>query len=330
MNMKKRTNTRLSTALAVLLTLAAAGILASCAPAEQEDQPVSVTFADMTWDSVRVHNRIVAFILQEGYGGYTIDYTQGATTAMATGLRQGDLDVILESWHNNWNDAYDEAMAAGDFLDLGPNYPEAPQGWYVPTYVIEGDGEREIEPMAPDLRSIEDLPEYWEVFKDPEEPDKGRIMVGPPGWEVTETNQQVMEEHGLTENYTAFLPGSDAALKASMESAVRRGDPWLGYHWEPTWILGKLDMTMIEGVGLSSGLVHKLVHPSLEERAPELVGLLERYETTLDQNNAFLAQMQENEWDYEDAAEWYLREYEDEWTTWVDDEVAERVRTALE
>jgi len=316
--------------MALVVALLGTAILASCAPEEGEDQPVAVTFADMTWDSVRVHNQIVAFILEEGYGGYAIDYIQGATTAMATGLRQGDLEVILESWHNNWIDFYDEAMAAGDFLDLGPNYSEAPQGWYVPTYVIEGDPERDIEPMALGLETIDDLPEYWEVFRDPEQPSKGRIMVGPPGWEVTETNQQVMEEHGLTEYYTAFLPGSDAALKASMESAYRRGDPWLGYHWEPTWILGKLDMTMIEGVGLSSGLVHKLVHPSIEETAPELLSLLESYETTLDQNNAFLAQMQENDWDYEEAAEWYLREFESFWTGWVDAEVADRVRSALE
>ncbi len=316
------------TAAAVALLVAL--VLVSCGQPDGSEEPITVTFADMSWDSVRVHNRILAVILEEGYGGYDIDFTAGATSAMVTGLRQGDIDVILESWHNNWQDAYDEAMAESEIVDLGPHYPEAPQGWYVPTYVIEGDPERDIEPMAPELSSIDDLPEYWELFRDPEEPDKGRIMVGPPGWGVTEMNQEIMERQGLTEYYTAFLPGSDAALKGSMEAAFRRGEPWLGYHWEPTWILGKLDMTMIDGVGLESGLVHKLIHPSLQERAPELVELLEEFETTLAQNNAFLAQMQENQWEYEEAAEWYLREYESHWTPWVDEEVAANVKSALE
>ncbi len=316
-----------------LLALVASAVMLlviACGAEQEEQEPISLTMSDMSWDSVRVHNRIVAFILQNGYGGYEIDYTQGSTVAMVQGMRAGDNDIILESWHNNYEELWAEATEAGDIVDLGPNYRGAPQGWYVPTYVIEGDPERDIEPMAPDLRSIDDLPEYWELFRDPENPDKGRIMVGPPGWAITETNQEILAETGLDEYYVGFLPGSDAALKASMESAFRRGDPWLGYHWEPTWIIGKLDMTRLEGVGLPTGFVHKIINRDLPDRAPDVVDFLENYETALDQNNAFLAQMQENEWDYDDAAEWFLREHEETWTQWVSDEVAESVREALQ
>lgn len=325
--MKRRLIVR--TTLLVVAAVVTAVLWVGCGEAEETREPISVTFSDMSWDSVRVHNRIAAYILEEGYGGYAVDFTQGSTVAMVQGLRQDDNDVILESWHNNYPELWEEATEAGDIVDLGPNYPEAPQGWYVPTYVIEGDPARDIEPMSPDLRSIDDLPKYWELFRDPENPEKGRIMIGPPGWSVTQTNQEIMEKTGLLEYYTAFLPGSDAALKASMEAAYRRGDPWLGYHWEPTWILGKLDMTSIEGVGLPSGFVHKIISKDLPERAPEAVAFLRRYQTSLEQNNEFLAQMQDNEWSYEQAAEWYLRNHEETWTRWVPDEVAERVRDAL-
>jgi glycine betaine/proline transport system substrate-binding protein len=114
-----------------------------------------------------------------------------------------------------------------------------------------------------------------------------------------------------------------------MEAAYRRGEPWLGYHWEPTWILGKLDMTRLEGVGLPSGFVHKIVAADVPDRAPEAVEFLRKYETELAQNNAFLAQMQDNDWDYEQAAEWFLREHEETWTQWVPEDVADRVRAAL-
>ncbi|MFA1820948.1 hypothetical protein ACDX78_12320 [Virgibacillus oceani] len=46
----------------------------------------------------------------------------------------------------------------------------------MPTYVIEGDEKkRSIEPVAPDLRTIEDLKDYPELFYDPEDPSNGRF-----------------------------------------------------------------------------------------------------------------------------------------------------------
>jgi len=63
-------------------------------------------------------------------------------------------------------------MARGTAIDLGPNFPDSTQGWYVPTYVIKGDKERGIEPMAPDLKTVEDMPKYWELFQNPQIPGK--------------------------------------------------------------------------------------------------------------------------------------------------------------
>ena len=31
-----------------------------------------------------------------------------------------------------------------------------------------------------------------------------------------------------------------------MVAAYEKGKPWIGYYWEPTWVMGKLDMTLIE------------------------------------------------------------------------------------
>jgi glycine betaine/proline transport system substrate-binding protein len=89
-------------------------------------------------------------------------------------------------------------------------------------------------------------------------------------------------------------------------------------------------MTAIEGVGLPSGLVHKIITKDLPARAPEAVEFLKDYQTTLDHNNAFLAEMQANDLDYAQAAEWFLREYEDVWTEWVPQEIADRVRESLQ
>ena len=131
-------------------------------------------------------------------------------------------------------------------VDFGANFPNSLQGWYVPTYMIEGDEERGIEPMAPDLKSVEDLPEYWELFKDPEDPNKGRFYNCIAGWVCQAVNESKFEFYGLGETYNLFQPGSGAALASSIVSAYETGDPWLGYYWEPTWVFAQVDLTMLE------------------------------------------------------------------------------------
>src|SRR5690606_39575427 len=56
------------------------------------------------------------------------------------GLRRGDIDVSMETWVDNIHEIWDEVIAEGTVVDLGPNFPNAPQGWYVPTYMIEEIG----------------------------------------------------------------------------------------------------------------------------------------------------------------------------------------------
>jgi glycine betaine/proline transport system substrate-binding protein len=57
--------------------------------------------------------------------------------------------------------------------------------------------------------------------------------------------------------------------------------------------------------------------------------MLRKYNTTIDQNNKVLAAMQDNDLDAEGAAEWFLRNFEDTWTDWVPEDVAENVKDAL-
>ena len=48
----------------------------------------------------------------------------------------------------------------GTIIKLSTNFDDNSQGLYVPTYVIEGDKERGIEAVAPDLKTVEDLAKY--------------------------------------------------------------------------------------------------------------------------------------------------------------------------
>src|SRR5690606_20900084 len=98
----------------------------------------------------------------------------------------------------------------------------------------------------PDLKSIADLSKYKDLFQDPEVPDKGRFHQSPPGWAATTINEAKFQAYGLDKSFNLFSTGSDTALATSMVSAYEKGEPWLGYYWEPTWVMGKLDMTLLE------------------------------------------------------------------------------------
>jgi glycine betaine/proline transport system substrate-binding protein len=300
-----------------------------------------IRFADLSWDSAQLHNRIAGFIVKHGYG-FPVEYIPGETIPLVASLARGDVDVDMESWTENIQEIYDKGIKSGSLVDLGSNFPDNWQGWLVPTYVIKGDPARGIKPMAPDLKSVKDLPKYWEIFKDPEEPTKGRFYNAIAGWGVTELNEKKLAAYGLEKCFTNFVSGSDAALVGSIVGAIKKGEPWVGYYWSPTWVLGKYDMTPLEeplydkkvwdetkACAFPSVHVNILVNKSLLTRAPGVVDFLKNYETTNDLNNEALAYMEDHKASTDDAAVWFLKEKKHVWTAWVPEDVAKKVKAAL-
>lgn len=305
------------------------------------DKPVLV-LADVTWDSVQVHNRIAGFIIEHGYDYPPCEYMFGDSLPLLQGLSKGSIDIYMEVWADNFREAWDKILADGTAKNLGINYPDAPQGWYVPTYMIKGDPERGIEPVAPDLESVSDLPRYWELFKDPELPTKGRFHNSPPGWAVTDYNQEKIKAYGLDKTFNVFSTGSDTALVTSMVTAYEKGKPWLGYYWEPTWVMGKLDMTLLEepkfdqatwdstrGCAFPNAEVLIGINSKLENKSPEIAAFLKNYSTTLKQNNDITAYMNDNNGNAEAAAIYFFKQYPEVWKSWIPQDVVKKVDEAL-
>ena len=302
----------------------------------------TIVFGDFSWDSVQVHNRIAGFIIEHGYG-YDVDFQFGESIPILLGIRRGDVDVTMEGWVDNWLDAMYEAHVAGEVISLGSNFPDAPQGWYVPTYMIEGDPERGIEASAPELRSVQDLAQYADLFPDPEDPNKGRFYNAPTGWGAHDINNAKVEAYGLDEYFNSFDTGSDAALGAAMMRYYERGEPFVAYNWEPNWVIGLLDMTLLEepeyneqqwredySTAYPATRVEVIINAELAGRAPLLTSFLANYNTTIEQTNEALAYMQLENASAQETALWFLENYRDVWTEWVfAPEVAERVTDAL-
>ena len=291
---------------------------------EKENGSQTIVFGDVSWDSVQVHNRIMGFIIENGLDGYVADYVPGDTMPIVNGIIQGDIDVDMESWHNNVYEIYKKGIDSGNLVDLGMNMPDAPQGWWVPRYLVEGP-----DAIAPDLKSVSDLPKYAHLFSDPEDSSKGIIYGGVAGWGQMQISEEIFNEFNLDSTFNLGITGSSSALAGSMVAAYKRNKPWVGYYWAPTPILGKLDMVRLKGSEFAPAAVNILVNKSLLEKAPDIVEILKNYSTTVEQNNEFLAKMDEEGWSTEETAHWFLENNYDVWTKWVSSEVAAKVKAAL-
>jgi|SRR5690625_466075 len=295
-----------------------------------------IVFADEGWDSIRFHNEVAGIIIEEGFG-YETEQTTGSDVALWKGLEQGDIDVHMEGWTENLKEIYTQAIDSGNVVELSVNFDDNYQGLYVPTYVIEGDAERGIEPVAPDLKYITDLANYADVFVDPDDTSKGRIVGATPGWAINEIFEEAIIEYGLDEFYNYMSPGSESAINASLVSAYDAGDPWLGYNYEPNWIMGIYDMTPLlekdpEGViaEVASQDITIVANVDLQDEAPEVVEFLKKYETTSQIASDALTYIQEENADAYEAAVNFLQENEDLWTEWVSDDIAEKVKASIQ
>lgn len=290
-----------------------------------EEETTTIVFGDLSWNSVKVHNRIMGFIIENGIGGYTAEYTPAATLVTINAMIMGDIDINMESWHSNFQEAYDKGIASGNLIDLGKNMPDAPQGWWVPRYIVEGP-----DAIAPDLKSVNDLPKYANLFPDPEDPKKGVIYAGVASWAQLKRGKKMFDDFDLHDRFNIGIAGSDAALAASMVGAYKKNDPWVGYYWAPTAVLGRLDMVMLKGSEYPPANVNILISKPMKEKAPDIVEILENYSTTVDTNNEFLAKMDQEEWDAQETALWFLKNREAIWTEWVSMEIEKKVKEALE
>jgi glycine betaine/proline transport system substrate-binding protein len=312
---------KLSIIALALLVLITGGLFAG---GEAESDMTTIVFGDVSWDSVQVHNRIMAFIIENGLTGYKADFIPGDTLPILNGLQQGDVDVDMESWHSNFPEVYKKSIASGDIVDLGPNMPDAPQGWWIPRYMIEGP-----DAVAPDLKSVADLPKYAHLFPDPEDSSKGLILGGVAGWSQMKISEEIFEEYNLGETYNLGITGSGTALAGTMVGSYKKGEPWVGYYWAPTAVLGRLDMVRLEGSEYDPALVNVLVNKSMMTKAPDVVEILKAYSTTVAENNEFLAKMDNEGWSTQETAIWFLENKEATWTKWVSSDVASKVKSAL-
>jgi len=323
----------------------AAGVLFiwSCGFFQDGGKPVIKTY-DGQWQSIRVNNAIVEFIIEQGYG-YTVEAVEMTSHEMQEAMETGEINLNMEMWQQSRLDWYNEQIEKGDIINLGMTYEAGPQFFIIPKWVAE---QHQIE-------TIFDMEQHWRLFKDPQDTSKGIFYNCIIGWRCDEINQVKLEAYGLTRYYNIFSPGSAAAMEAAFEGARMNHQPVFGYYWAPTALMGKYDWHILkeppytdqcwqkisaaikdrnlrpidQACAYENRPIEKVVHKSLLKNAQDVVEMLDKMVVGLEPLNKTLAWAKENDQDWDEASVYYLKNYEDRWKSWVTPKAYQRIDKAL-
>jgi glycine betaine/proline transport system substrate-binding protein len=309
-----------------------------------------VIFGDLDWDSSRFHVGVASFIVKNGYG-CEVDRIPGTTTPMLTALGGGDIHILMEVWKQNIEDAWALLEKENKVTDLGINFPDAIQGWFVPRYLVFGDQSREIEPIAPNLKSVDDLIAHKKLFIELENPKKGRFYNCMLGWACEDVNTKKLEAYNLLNDFENFRPGTSSALASVIASKYKQGKPFVAYYWGPTWVLGTYDLIKLKepafdpiiwekltsGSDLSQAVEYPVVPVNIgvntkwAKKNKELVEFLKKYEMAPGQTSDALSFMQKQKGRTpNDAALNFLKTNIKVWKNWVTPEAYKKVKKALD
>ncbi len=297
----------------------------------------TLVFSDLNWTSAQLQNRIAQYIVEKGYG-YPTDVVFGATLPLFQGLRRGDSHITMEIWLPNQDEAWEEALAAGEVVSIGESLGKDWQSSFViPAYLQE---------EYPDLDSVEDLKEekFKALFRTTETGDKARLVSCVIGWACEEVNAAQIEAYGLSDHVEIINPGDGAALNADLYGAYERREPWLGYQWgtnDPSLVLDLVRLKEPEysdecwfttkACAYEDATILIAVHPDVLGNAPDVVDMLRAWGLNIEVYSAIAQWQRENaDASTNDAALWWLKSNPGIWTAWVTADAAATIQAALD
>lgn len=318
------------TALALSAVLGSA--LATSAAADCGE----VSISEMDWASSAVVTNVAKFLMEQGYG-CTVQVVPTSTVPAITSLAEtGQPDIVTELW-TIYTPVYFELLDEGRVVELAKVLGDGGiEAWWVPAYLVE---------EHPELATLEGIMANPELVG-------GRFHDCPAGWGCDVTNLSNLTATGaLDAGIERFQHGSGETLATSIASAYEDQEPWFGYYWAPTSVLGRYPMVKID-IGPFDEAVHTCNsdpdcaetgasdYPSADvvttataafvEREPEVADLLRNITFTNDQMNEILAWQDSNGASYEEAAVYFLTTYPDVWSGWLNDEARENLSALLQ
>ncbi len=324
---------------------AAAVLTILAAPVSAAGDCGRVTIADMNWSSASLIANIDTFILKYGYG-CDAELVPGDTMPTGTSMvEKGEPDIAPELWSNSLKEAIDKGVAEKRLRVAGKSLSDGgEEGFWVPQYMADKD---------PSLATIAGIRANAKLFKHPEDPEKFGFYTCPAGWNCQISAGNLFKALKLADSgFDLVDPGSGAGLSGAIAKAFAREEPWFGYYWAPTAVLGKYKMVKVDfGSGIDKkefltctsnaecetpkvtmyppSLVETVTTESFASRAPEAFTYLGKRAFKNAQMNELLSWMENNQADGDVAMEYFFKNYESTWIPWVPADVADKIKKAL-
>ncbi len=304
-----------------------------------------VTISDMNWPSATLMAHVDMLILKHGYG-CAAELVPGDTMPTGTSMiEKGEPDIAPELWSNNFTDALRKGVAEKRLRVAGKSLSDGgEEGFWVPKYMVEKD---------PSLATIDGIKKNAKLFTHPEDPDRSAFVGCPAGWGCQISSGNLFKALKLADHgFELVDPGSAAGLDGSIAKAYERGEPWFGYYWAPTAILGKYEMVKVDfGSGIDKdhfntcitktdcadprptmyppSPVDTVTTEDFASKASDAYKYLTRRAFTNNDMNKLLVWIEDNQADGETAAVHFLKSHEAMWTPWVSAGVAAKVKDAV-
>jgi len=325
-------------------TVVAAATFGFSATASAQES-CDLTISNMNWASAEVMASIDKIILEEGYDCSARLVPGDTMPTFASMTEKQEPDVAPEMWINQFREQIDSAVDEGTVEYAAEVLSDGgEEGFWIPQYFAEAH---------PEIKTVEDAFSHPELFPSKEDPSKGAFYNCPAGWGCQITSANLFEAFDAEEKgFVLVDTGSAAGLDGSIANAYENEDPWFGYYWAPTAILGKYPMVKLDfGVehdpeewqncttvadcedpkknAWTKSEVYTVVTPKVDEMKNGVKEYLNTRAWSNDTVNKLLAWKEDNQATGEDTAYYFLENNEDLWTDWVSPEAAEKIKDAL-
>lgn len=303
--------------------VACTAALTPAAAAVETTEPIRIPVVDTT------DADFVAFV----YGtilkelGYNVDYVRVDYSAQIAAVETGDVDLSTSLWDTSSWHGIVKAVQGGEVSNYGSTGVEVHEGWWYPSYLTE---------YCPGLPNWEALNEASciEALSTAETSPKGRYIDPPADWQ-TDADRRV---EALELDYEVISAGSAIAMVATIQSAVKRKEPILGWGFKPHWFYNGEDGAYIElpadtpecyedpswGVnendtydcGYGRGYIWKIANVDFAKWAPRAARVLLLLELETDAVAWATGRAENDGVDIEQVAEEWVAANPDIWRSW--------------
>lgn len=259
--------------------------------------------------------------------GYNVEYVRTDYTAHFTAIEFGDIDVTSSVWSSS-PELIAAALESGFVTQVGSLGVSIRETWWYPNYVAG------LCPGLPDWTALKD-PACIAALANPETDGKINYLGTPADFDSDDEDR--IAALGLDVHVT--LPGTMAAMVATMQGAIDRKQPIVGFGFVPHWLYGSDQGTFVDfppyedacradpawGVNpdlvgdceLPSGNIIKLANNDFAERAPYAIGILDKFVLSNDDVAGGIVMQEKDGLTPEAAAEAWLSANEGTWSPWL-------------